>query len=124
MNTAICISFAGLVSSGHHIYGAIIYETPWRIGVSLWIPGIACLILSMLYLLWKYPGTLVADLAAWIVLVGGVIFQSGFTMFECVYSHVLKIILFVVDTPQNILELLYPAPAYHLPDNIVFELTG
>ena len=45
-------------------------------------------------------------------------------MFECVYSHVLKNIMFFGGVPQSILEKLYPAPAYHLPDNLFFEFTG
>lgn len=53
-----------------------------------------------------------------------VIFQAGFIIFECIYSHVLKNVLFFSGIPKYILETLYPPPAYHLPDNMLFELTG
>lgn len=115
---------AGLVSSGHHWYGAIAYDTPWRLLVSLWIPAFVVLVLSALYLQWKFAANTVGTIAIWIVFLGGVVFQAGFTFFECVYSHVLKDILFYGGASQSTLERLFPAPAYHLPDNAFFELTG
>ena len=121
---AIGVSIAGLVSSGHHWYGAVAYDTPWRFSVSLWIPAFVLLILSMLYLHWKYVDSIRGIVAVWIVFFGGVVFQAGFTLFECVYSHVLKDILFFVGAPQSTLQWLFPAPAYHPPDNTFFELTG
>jgi len=45
-------------------------------------------------------------------------------MFEWVYSHVLKNILFFGGVSQSISEKLYSAPAYHLPGNLFFEFTG
>ena len=121
---AISVTVAGVISSGHHVYGALVYETPWRLAVSLWIPGSVLLVLSMLFLLWKYADRTAATIAAWIVLFGGVIFQAGFTIFECVYSHVLKNVLFFGGASQEVLLRLFPAPVYHLPDNLLFELTG
>ena len=123
-NAAISAIVAGLISSGHHVYGALVYETPWRLVVSLWIPAFVLLILFMLFLLRKYEHRAAATIAAWIVLFGGAIFQAGFTIFESVYSHVLKNILFFGGASQEVLEWLFPAPAYHLPDNLLFELTG
>jgi len=34
---AISALVAGLVSGGHHWYGAVAYDTPWRLQVSYWI---------------------------------------------------------------------------------------
>ncbi|MDH3379235.1 MAG: hypothetical protein OEQ39_20105 [Gammaproteobacteria bacterium] len=121
---AVSVTVAGIVSSAHHVYGAFVYETPWRLVVSLWIPAFVLLILSMLFLLRRYANQTAATAAAWIVLLGGVVFQAGFTTFESVYSHVLKNILFFGGASQQFLGRLFPAPAYHLPDNFLFELTG
>lgn len=123
-NAATSVTLAGLISSGHHVYGALAYETPWRLVVSLWIPGFVILVLSMLFLLWRYADRPAATIAVWIVLFGGMIFQAGFTIFECVYSHILKNILFFGGAPAQLLQKLFPAPAYHLPDNLLFEMTG
>jgi hypothetical protein len=121
---AISVIVAGLISSGHHVYGALVYDTSWRLVVSLWIPAFVLLILFMFFLLRKYANRMTATIAAWLILFGGVIFQAGFTIFESVYSHVVKNILFFGGASRDTLERLYPAPAYHLPDNFLFELTG
>lgn len=115
---------AGLISSAHHWYGATAYDTPWRAGVTYWIGGSVLITYSLLYIYWKNVSNITGKIALFIFLFSAVIFQAGFIMFECVYSHVLKNILFFGGMSQSILQRLYPAPAYHLPDNLIFELTG
>jgi hypothetical protein len=108
---------SGLVSSIHHWYGAIAYNTPWRVSVSYWILGFVLIIYILPCVYWKYAGSIIGKITIWIFLLCAVFFQSGFIMFECVYSHVIKNILFFGGVPQSILDTLYPAPAYHLPDD-------
>ena len=108
----------------HHWYGAIAYDTPWRLVVSLWIPGFVSIVLVALYLYRRHAGTKLGDIAFWVFLLGGVVFQLGFTLFECVYSHVLKDLLFFGGASRDLMTQLFPPPAYHLPDNMLFEITG
>ena len=115
---------AGIISSAHHWYGAIVYDTPWRAGVTYWIAGSVLVVYSLLYVYWRNADNMVGRIAIWLFLFSAVIFQAGFVMFECVYSHVLKNILFFSGSSEPLLERLYPAPAYHLPDNFFFELSG
>lgn len=115
---------AGLVSSIHHWYGAIAYDTPWRAAVSYWIMGIVIIVYSLLFVYWKNVDNIVGKITIWAFLFSAVIFQAGFIMFECVYSHVLKNLLFFGGLERTILDQLFPSPAYHLPDNLFFELTG
>jgi hypothetical protein len=115
---------AGLVTIVHHWYGALAYDTPWRAGVSYWIAGIVLTVYALLYVYWKNNGNIVSTIAIWMFFLGGVFFQAGFIMFECVYSHVLKNILFFGGMSKSFLDRLYPSPAYHLPDNMFFEITG
>jgi hypothetical protein len=124
IRAAIGVSVAGLVSTAHHWYGAIVYDTPWRLVVSLWIPGFVLFVLAMLYVYWKHAGTTVGSIAFWAFFLSAVVFQIGFTMFECVYSHVLKDVLYFGGAQQETLMRLFPPPAYHLPDNWIFEFTG
>ena len=35
---------AGVISSVHHWYGAIAYDTPWRTSVAYWIIGIVFIV--------------------------------------------------------------------------------
>lgn len=115
---------AGLISSVHHWHGAVAYNTPWRAGVTYWIAGSVIVVYSLLFVYWKNAGNVAGRISIWIFYFSAVIFQGGFIMFECVYSHVLKNTLFFGGMSQPILEKLYPSPAYHLPDNMFFEFTG
>ena len=115
---------AGLISSVHHWYGAIAYDTPWRAGVTYWIAGSVLVVYSLLFLYWKTATNIVGKISIWLFMFSAVIFQAGFVAFECVYSHVLKNILFFSGVSESVLESLYPTPAYHLPDNLFFEITG
>ena len=115
---------AGIISSIHHWYGAIVYDTPWRAGVAYWIISIVLVVYFLLYIYWKNLDSIVGKICVWLFLFSAVIFQAGFVTFECVYSHVLKNILYFGGASETLLNRLFPAPAYHLPDNIFFELTG
>ena len=115
---------AGIISSVHHWYGAIVYETPWRAGVAYWIMGSVLVVYSLLFIYWKNLDNVVGRISIWLFFFSAVVFQAGFVTFECVYSHVLKNILFFAGTPDFLLYKLYPSPAYHLPDNVFFEITG
>ncbi len=121
---AISAVIAGLVSGGHHWYGAVAYDTPWRLQVSYWIAIAPLLVVGLLYVYWRFMDNLAGRVALWLVFFSAVVFQAGFTLFECVYSHVLKNILYFGGAPQSLLEWLYPAPTYHLPDNWLFEVLG
>jgi len=124
IRAAIGAAAAGFVSSIHHWYGAIAYDTPWRFIVSLWIPGFVLLVLLLLYIYWKSTGKVVRTVTVWAFFLSAVVFQAGFTLFESVYSHVLKNILYFGGASQSLLLRLFPPPAYHLPDNWLFEFTG
>jgi len=115
---------AGFISSVHHWYGAIAYDTPWRAGVTYWIAGSVLVVYSLLFVYWKNLDNVVGKISIWLFLFSAVIFQAGFVIFECVYSHVLKNILFFSGAPESVLAKLYPSPTYHLPDNLFFEITG
>jgi len=115
---------AGFISSVHHWYGAIVYDTPWRASVAYWIMGIVLVVYSLLYVYWRNLDNVVGKICIWLFLLSAVIFQAGFVTFECVYSHVLKNILFFGGASEALLNTLFPSPAYHLPDNIFFEVTG
>lgn len=115
---------AGLVSGGHHWYGAVAYDTLWRLQVSFWIAAAPLVVVGLLYIYWKFADKLAGKIGVWLVFLTAVVFQTGFTLFECVYSHVLKNILYFGGAPQTFLERLYPPPTYHFPDNWLFELLG
>jgi hypothetical protein len=115
---------AGVISSAHHWYGAVAYDTPWRASVAYWIIGIVLVVYSLIYIYWKNRDNIFGKVSIWLFFLSAVIFQAGFVTFESVYSHVLKNILFFGGASDALLYTLFPSPAYHLPDNVFFEVTG
>jgi hypothetical protein len=112
------------LTSIHHIYGAIIYNTPWRMHVLLLsIPVIiATFFLGRLlsqdtyhfktYLFWIY----------WVIILLASILTIG--VFEGLYNHLLKNILFFGGLPENRLNKLFPANMYEMPNDLFFEISG
>jgi len=111
-----------ILTSIHHVYGAIVYHTPWRLHVLfLSVPVIALtLVLDRLLIPthdrpWIFRSYLALTFLASIILIG---------VFEGLYNHVLKNILFTMGFPENSMEKLYPRGIYEMPDNLFFEITG
>lgn len=121
--TIYSIMLMGLTSV-HHLYGAIIYNTPWRMHVLLLsIPVIiVTLFLSRLlnktkvttnkYLFWVYW---LITLLASITLIG---------VFEGLYNHILKNILYFGGLSGSLMNKIFPSGTYEMPNNFFFEITG
>jgi hypothetical protein len=123
--------FAGLstfsvlaMTAFHHAYGAILYDTPWRFHVAVIAPILAAAIARALYLGGSRRGTrsglLWTRIAAGTILV----FPVGLIgLVEGGYNHVIKNLVYFLSGPQ-IARDLFPPPAYEMPDNFLFEITG
>lgn len=106
------------LTSVHHLYGAIAYHTSWRLHVLLF--SIPVIIVTLLLHRaanrpWAFRLYWITTLLASIILIG---------VFEGLYNHVLKNILFFSGFSQSRMERLYPHGAYEMPDNFFFEITG
>jgi len=113
-----------VLTSIHHAYGAIIYNTPWRLHVlMISVPVIIFTVIFYYRFLKKGIRTrsvffgvyLVLTLVASVALIG---------LFEGVYNHLLKNALFYTGASQQTLAYLFPPPAYEMPNDFWFELTG
>lgn len=110
------------LTSAHHLYGAMIYHTPWRMHVLfLSVPVIiATLVLNQMlnqpgsrrWVLWLY----------WIITLSASVLLIG--IFEGIYNHILKNILFFSGFPAGSMAKLYPGGTYEMPDDFLFEFTG
>ena len=108
----------------HHVYGAEIYHTPWRLHVLfLSVPVIVITLLinrslnnkpynHKSYALRIY---LIITFLTSILLIG---------IFEGIYNHILKNILFFSGFAGDIMQRLFPSGTYEMPDNLFFEITG
>jgi len=109
----------------HHVYGAYIYNTPWRIHAAF-VSGLAtALIAALLQLLRKRPDEVIGLVASWaFVAVTFLIPFLAFGVFEGAYNHVLKVVLYFSHASPRLMARLYPPPAYEMPNNLFFEITG
>jgi hypothetical protein len=113
-----------IVTSVHHAYGAVVYDTPWRLHILMMsIPVIIFTVVVNQFLMkreyrWK-------KLSLWffgaIILIFSCLSIGGF---EGVYNHALKDILFFSGTDKTLLDKLFPPPAYVMPNDFLFEATG
>lgn len=113
-----------VLTSVHHVYGAVHYETPWRFHVLLGsIPAMLVLLAS-----WHLGAdggeTWKGRAAFWIsaLTAGAVLLAIG--GFEGLYNHGLKDALYFMGTSVSTLRALFPPPKYEMPNDVFFEVTG
>jgi ubiquinone/menaquinone biosynthesis C-methylase UbiE len=114
-----------LLTTIHHVYGAAIYNTPWRNHVAFISLPAAFFIAGALFASGKYPNTTFGRVALWSAITAIVVIPFGaIGLFEGGYNHVIKNALYFSGAPFNLMRRLFPPPAYELPDDLFFELTG
>ena len=110
------------MTSIHHVYGAIVYHTPWRLHVLfLSIPVIILTLVLDRLLIRKHNNLLVFRLYWFLTLLVSIILIG---VFEGLYNHILKNVLFFIGVSVGNMEKLYPPGAYEMPDDLFFEITG
>ncbi|MFB6456155.1 hypothetical protein ACE38W_12860 [Chitinophaga sp. Hz27] len=105
----------------HHFYGALIYPQQFRIYTALFAMPIV-IAEWVLYRMYTRNGKRI-----WLLLfqVVTIIFPVIFIgIYEGVYNHLLKNILFFSGLGKQELLQLFPPPMYEMPDNFFFEFTG
>ena len=114
-----------LLTSVHHVYGGYIYATPWRYHA---VPvSVATLVVMLGALaLWRRRPPILAGRIARIVflLTTLAIPVVGFGLFEGLYNHVVKNLLYFAGAPAAMLRQLFPPPTYEMPNDVFFEITG
>ena len=114
-------SIVYLLTSFHHYYGAIVYNTPWRKDV-VFNGGAVMLVAILCLFLFRYFNKK-AFLLAYLLLTF-LVFSIGIGIFEGAYNHLLKDLLYFSGTKLATWRMLYPAPAYEVPNNVIFESSG
>src|SRR6185369_2309496 len=114
-----------VLTSVHHVYGALRYHTPWRYhAVALG----ALALLAMYVALWlsrRRSTTIAARVAWWTFwIVEALVFVVGLGLFEGAYNHVLKLVLYLAPLSPASFQALFPSPTYEVPNDAFFELSG
>jgi peroxiredoxin len=113
------------LTSVHHVYGAIVYETPWRLH-AVALSGAALLgMLVALYISRRYAESRLGRAAGWVFwAVDAVVLVLLIGAFEGGYNHLLKNVLWLGGLPMSDLRVLFPGPTYELPNDVFFEVSG
>jgi len=114
-----------ILTTVHHIYGAYVYDTPWRLHVGFVSVFAAAAIAASLFATRRAVNQVVRDFAFWVfVIVSLVVPVLLIGLFEGGYNHVLKDAMFFAGLPTSIFDRLFPPPMYEKPDDLFFEITG
>ena len=109
----------------HHLYGAIIYHTPWRHHAAV-VAIVTVLVSVASFRVHRSTASERAGkIAFWIfVIVTMLIVVLGIGLFEGGYNHTLKNILYFTTDDTALMQRLFPPPTYEMPNNAFFEITG
>lgn len=113
------------LTSVHHAYGAYVYETPWRYHAVFISAAAALVILGSLTVLRRTAPGFRNNLATglFVVTILAVpVLTIG--LFEGLYNHVVKNLLYFAGGSVALMTRLFPAPTYEMPNDAFFEITG
>ncbi len=112
------------LTSVHHVYGAIVFGTPWRLHILAAVVPAAMAIVGALYLGAKSGDRAAARRAMRVAAVIILVFPvAAIGIYEGGYNHVVKNLVYVLGGEEVTLAL-FPPPLYELPRDFVFEATG
>jgi hypothetical protein len=113
-----------LLTSVHHVYGAILYQTPWRYHAVLFSAAAALVMISALALQRGRAETPLGRGAWWVLVLTTLVTVLLIGAFEGGYNHLLKNLVYFAGVPANWMSVLFPPPRYELPNDLLFEVTG
>ena len=124
-NVSLSASLVYALTIVHHVYGAIVFDTPWRHHAAfLGVAGIAAtLILAWGSTRWmpsvRRQATTALLAALTVILAVGLV-----GVFEGGYNHAIKLLLFFGGAAPETMHRLFPPPTYEMPSDVLFEVTG
>ncbi len=109
----------------HHLYGARIYDAPFRRHVaSGMLPLLLALILAH-EVHRRRPSTTLGRVSLRLFMAVTLIVPVGLIgLFEGGYNHLVKNVLYFGGASRTLLRRLYPPPTYEMPNDLWFEATG
>lgn len=113
-----------IITLVHHLYGAVIYDEPFRLHVAIFAVPVIVVLLSTYAGYNKIPNVVLRKICLFIFLVVSIFFSvAAIGFYEGGYNHVIKNILYFSGVSTDTLDELYPS-IYELPNDFVFEVTG
>lgn len=113
-----------LLTSAHHIYGAVIYDTPWRSHIAQISAPVGAAITLAYYLGWLRRGSKLGLAATWTGSLIALAFPvAAIGIYEGGFNHVVKNAVYF-GLGEDAARTLFPGAAYEMPNNFIFEATG
>lgn len=109
-----------VMTSIHHVYGAEIFDTPYRLHIVYVSIPVALIILGCVALARRTASEMVARAASWLfVILTGLFAIAAVGFYEGGYNHVIPNIQYLLGVEHTVRPGLYEPP-----DDLVFQLTG
>lgn len=113
-----------VLTAVHHVYGAIVFETPWRLHILHAAIPVAIIIVAALYFGQHSRETRRGRLLIRLAIVVILAFPVGLIgVYEGGYNHLVKTIVYFAAGRDAALAL-FPPPTYEMPSDVLFEATG
>ncbi len=111
------------LTSVHHAYGAVIYDTPWRLHIlHLAVPS-AVFIALALYI-GRSKNSATRRIAAWSAGLGILAVPvAAISFYEGGYNHVVKNMIYFT-LGEETARRVFAGELYEMPNDLVFEATG
>lgn len=108
----------------HHLYGAMIYDEPFRLHAAIFAMPVIVILLISYTSYQNGHNTRIRNSSRTIFIVVSVLFSVGtIGIYEGGYNHLLKNLLYFGGISIETLDRMYPS-IYELPNNFLFEATG
>jgi hypothetical protein len=119
-----CSVVLAILTTIHHVYGAVLYDTPWRLHIL--VMSIPVIILTLILERQLRKKELSSGcIKFWLLYFITLVPSLGFIgVFEGIYNHLLKNIMYFGGAGDGLLQTLFPAPTYEMPNDLLFEITG
>jgi hypothetical protein len=113
-----------VLTSVHHIYGAAIYQTPWRMHI-VYIAAPIGLAIALTYSIgWSWRGSTAGRVATWAGSLIALAFPAAaIGLYEGGYNHVVKNLIYF-GFGEGAARTLFSGETYEMPNDFVFEATG
>lgn len=113
------------MTSLHHIYGAIVYDTPYRLHIVFIAVPFAAVIVALLSFSASRRGAAASRIAAWIAGVSILVFAVAMIgVFEGGYNHTIKDFVYFVLGEDVARGLCGAQSTCQMPDSFLFEASG
>ena len=108
----------------HHFYGSLIYHDDFRLHVVFVAVPLILLIILCYNKMKSASNVRIRNRYVWAFLITVIVTAlSGIGLFEGVYNHILKNIVYFLAHEELFLSL-FPPSVYEVPGDVIFEFTG